>query len=185
MFSGSVARWLSLGTAVACAGCAHNSAPEGWLPKPAEAQAGAYGGWMELSYKQTTEQRADGELIAVSADSVWLLGEDQALVIPTTAVKRGKLTAYAAQKGPLALWTLLGTLSTISNGVGLIFTAPMWIIGGSLAVGSESRAPERKSPRLTWGELAPYARFPQGMPEGMDLSTLTAKSERERVRSER
>jgi hypothetical protein len=176
MFSGSVARWLRLGTAVACAGCARNSAPEGWLPKPAEAQAGAYGGWIELSYDQATEQRADGELIAVSADSVWVLSQDQALVIPTTAVKAGKLTAYAAQKGSLTLWTVVGTLSTISNGGFLLFTAPMWIIGGSLAVGGESRAPERKSPSLAWGELAPFARFPQGMPEGIDLSTLKAKT---------
>ena len=181
MFSVSVVRRLSLGVAVACAGCAHNSAPQGWLPKPAEAQAAAYGGWIELRYKQATEQRADGELIAVSADSVWLLDQDQALVIPTVSVERGKLTAYAAQKGPLALWTVLGTLSTISNGWFLIFTAPMWIVGGSLSVGSESRAPERKSPQLSWEELAPYARFPQGMPEGIELSRLKAKT----VRSEK
>lgn len=175
MLSGSVARWLSLGTAVVCAGCARNSAPEGWLPKPAEAQAGAYGGWIELSYDQATKQRADGELIAVSADSVWVLSQDQALVIPTTAVRAGKLTAYAAQKGGLTAWTVVGMLSTISNGWFLFFTAPMWIIGGPLAVGSESRAPERKSPPLAWGELAPFARFPPGMPEGIDLSTLKAK----------
>ena len=178
MFSVSVVRRLSLGVAVACAGCAHNSAPQGWLPKPAEAQAAAYGGWIELSYKQATEQRADGELIAVSADSVWMLDQDQALVIPTVSIKQGKLTAYAAQKGPLALWTVLGTLSTISNGWFLIFTAPMWIVGGSLSVGSESRAPERKSPQLSWEELAPYARFPQGMPEGIELSRLRAKTVR-------
>ena len=181
MFSGSVARWLSLGTAVACAGCARNSAPEGWLPKPKDAQATAYGGWIELRYNQGTEQRADGELIAVSADSVWVLSRDQALVIPTTAVRAGKLAAYAAQKGGRTLWTVVGTLSTISNGWFLFFTAPMWIIGGPFAVGSESRAPERKSPPLIWGELAPYARFPQGMPEGIELSRLKAKT----VRSEK
>jgi len=181
MFSGSVARWLSLGTAVACAGCAGNSAPEGWLPKPVEAQAGAYGGWIELRYNQATEQRADGELIAVSAESVWVLSGNQGLVIPTAGVKRGKLTAYAAQKGAVTTWAVLGTLSTISNGWFLIFTAPMWIIGGPLAVGSESRAPERKSPPLAWGELAAFARFPQGMPEGIDLSALKAKT----VRSEK
>ena len=180
MFSASIVRWLGLGIAVGSGGCAHNSAPKGWLPRPVEAQAAAYGGWIELSYNQATGQRADGELIAVSADSVWLFGQDQALVIPITAVKRGKLTAYAAEKGRLVLWTLVGTLSTISNGWFLIFSAPMWIVGGSLAVGGESRAPERKSQRLSWEELAPYARFPQGMPVGMDLSTLKAKT----VRSE-
>ena len=175
MFSVSVVRRLSLGVAVACAGCAHNSAPQGWLPKPTEAQAVAYGGWIELTYAESEDRHTDGELIAVSAESVWVLSGNQGLVIPTATVKKGKLTAYAAQKGPLALWTVLGTLSTISNGWFLIFTAPMWIVGGSLSVGSESRAPERKSPQLSWEELAPYARFPQGMPEGIDLSTLKAK----------
>jgi hypothetical protein len=182
MFSGSVARWLSLGTAVACAGCAAgNSAPDGWLPKPAEAQAGAYGGWIELSYDQPSEQRVDGELIAVSGDSVWVLSGSQGLVIPTAGVKRGKLTAYAAQKGAVTTWAVLGTLSTISNGLLLLFTAPLWIIVGPVAVESEVRAPQRKSPPLAWGELAPFARFPQGMPEGIDLSTLKAKT----VRSEK
>lgn len=176
MWSGSFARWLSLSTAVVGAGCgARNSAPAGWLPNPTEAQASAYGGWIELSYDRTTEQRVEGELIAVSADSVWVLDRDQTLGIPTVDVKSGKLTAYTAQKGALKTWVVVGALSTLSNGGFLIFTAPMWIIGGSLAVGGESRAPERKSPPLGWGELAPFARFPQSMPEGIDLSTLKAK----------
>ena len=170
------ASWVSLGVAVVCAGCASNTAPKGWLPSPAEAQAAAYGGWIELTYDQA-ERRTDGELIAVSAESVWVLSGSQALVIPTAAVKSGKLTAYAAQKGGLTAWTVLGTISTISNGGFLIFTAPMWMIGGSLAVGGESRAPERKHPRLTWVELAPFARFPQGLPEGLELTTLQPKGE--------
>jgi hypothetical protein len=176
MFFGSAARRLSLSTAVACAGCAGNSAPQGWLPKPTEAQAASHGGWIELSYDDAKEKRrTDGELIAVSADSVWVLSGNGGLVLPTAAVKEGKLTAYAAEKGRFTLWTVLGTLSTISNGWFLVFTAPMWIIGGSLAVASETRAPERKSPPLTWAELAPFARFPQGFPEGMALTALEAK----------
>ncbi|HEU5304619.1 MAG TPA: hypothetical protein VFU40_08245 [Gemmatimonadales bacterium] len=175
MLSGSLARRLSLGLVAACAGCATNSAPEGWLLKPTDAQSAAYGGWIELTYGMEAKRRADGELIAVSADSVWVLGQGQALVIPTAAVAKGKLTAYAAQKGSLTAWTIAGSLATISNGAFLIFTAPMWIIGGSLAVGSESRAPERSSPPLGWGELAPFARFPQGMPAGLDLTMLEAR----------
>ena len=63
----------------------------------------AYGGWIELSYKEETEQSADGELIAVSADSVWLLRQDQILVIPTAAVKQGKLTGLC-RAGPRVPW---------------------------------------------------------------------------------
>ena len=168
--------WMSLGVAVACTACAGNTAPKGWLPKPTEAQAAAYGGWIELTYAESEERHTDGELIAVSADSVWVLSGNQGLVIPTATVKKGKLTAYAAQKNGLTAWMLLGTLSTISNGGFLIFTAPMWLIGGSLAVGGESRAPERKSPPLTWVELAPFARFPQGIPEGIALTALQEKT---------
>ena len=171
------ALWVSLGIAIACAACARNTAPKGWLPKPIEAQTAAYGGWIELTYGEAAERRTDGELIAVSAESVWVLSGNQGLVIPTAAVKRGKLTAYAAQKGGLTAWTVIGTLSTISNGGFLIFTAPMWIIGGSLAVGGESRAPELKNPPLTWVELAPFARFPQGLPAGIALTALQPKKD--------
>jgi hypothetical protein len=175
MSASNLLSWMSLGVAVACTACAGNTAPKGWLPKPAEAQAAAYGGWIELTYAEPDERHTYGELIAVSAESVWVLSGNRGLVIPTATVKKGKLTAYAAQKDGLTAWMLLGTLSTISNGAFLIFTAPMWMIGGSLAVGGESRAPERKSPPLAWVELAPFARFPQGLPEGIALTALQEK----------
>jgi hypothetical protein len=175
MSRASLFLWLSAGVAVLDAGCASSSAPAGWLPKPAAAQSTAYGGWIELTYGQPTEQRAAGELIAVSAESVWVLSQTQALVISTSAVRAGKLTAYEAQKGGFTTWTVLGALSTISNGAFLIFTAPMWMIGGSLAVAGESRAPQRKISSVSWGGLAAFARFPQGMPEGIEMSTLEAK----------
>jgi hypothetical protein len=169
--------WWSLGIAMVCAACASNTAPRDWLSTPTQAQTSAYGGWIELTYDQPKERHTDGELIAVSADSVWVLSGNQGLVIPTAAVKRGKLTAYAAQKGGLTTWTALGTLATISNGLALVFTAPMWLIGGPLAVGAESRAPERKNPPLTWVELAPFARFPQGMPQGIEVTALQPKKD--------
>ena len=168
--------WAGLATAVAGAACAGSSAPKEWLPKPVEAQATAYGGWIELTHQSSAKPRlTEGELIAVSADSVWVLSDSQGVVIPTSAVGKGKLTVYAAQTGTLRAWTVLGALSTLSNGGFLIFTAPMWIIGGSIATGGESRAAERKHPPLTWTELAPFARFPQGMPEGVELTALRPK----------
>lgn len=176
MFARRFARSVGLVAAAGCAACASNSAPRGWLPKPGEAQVIAYGGWIELTYEENDgRRRAHGELIAVTADSVWVLEERGGLVIPTAAVRTGKLTAYAAQTGNVAAWTVVGTLATISNGAFLIFTAPMWIIGGTLVTGNESRAPERKHPPLTWVGLAPYARFPQGMPAGVELTALQSK----------
>jgi hypothetical protein len=178
MFAASVTRWVGLAAAAACAACASNSAPRGWLAEPAETQSAAYGGWIELTYQESQAKRhTDGELIAVSAESVWVLNGSGGHVIPTITVQGGKLTAYAAQTGTLTTWTVVGTLATISNGAFLIFTAPMWIVGGSLTAGGESRSPERKHPPLTWVELAPFARFPQGMPEGVELPALQPKKD--------
>ena len=182
MCGARVFRWTGLATAVAGAACAGSSAPKEWLPKPVEAQATAYGGWIELTHQSSAEpRRTEGELIAVSADSVWVLSETHGVVIPTSAVGKGKLTVYAGQRGTLTTWTVLGALSTLSNGGFLIFTAPMWIIGGSIAIGGESRAAERKHPPLTWTELAAFARFPQGMPDGVELRALRTKKDAARV----
>jgi hypothetical protein len=179
MFGGRLLRSARLGAAVTCAACAGNSTPKGWLPSPKEAQEAAYGGWIELTYLEAgQQQKGEGELIAVTADSVWVLTEYRGLVIPTSAVLKGKLTGYAAQN--LTAWALAGTLSTLSNGAFLVFTMPMWIVGGSLAKGSESRAAERKSPPLEWAELASFARFPQGFPEGIELSGLSRRTARDR-----
>lgn len=177
MFFANSARFVSLGAALASAGCsAGNSAPKDWLPKPAEAQAIAYGGWIELTYKGAEAKReADGELIAVSDDSVWVLSQNEGVVVSTASVKDGKLTAYAAQTGGLSGWTAVGTLSTLSNGAFLLFTAPLWLLVGGSSIAGESRDAQRKSPPLTWSELAAFARFPQGLPEGITFAALQAK----------
>lgn len=178
MSGGKIFPGVHIAVAVVCAACGGNNTPKGWLPTPKESQETAYGGWIELSYLENAEARgAAGELIAVSADSVWVLTSDQGLVIPTASVREGKLTGYAAQS--LTGWTLAGTLSSVSNGAFLIFTMPAWLIGGSLANGSESRAAQRKSPPLQWVELAQFARFPQGLPQGLEISGLSRKKGRD------
>ena len=176
MFADNLARRIGLAAALACVACKGTSVPKDWLPEPREAQTTAYGGWIELDYLEGQERRrAIGELIAASADSIWVLHETQPRVIPTAAVDSGKLFAYSPRTGDLTVWTVAGMVSTISNGWFLVFTAPMWMIGGGLAGRSEIRAAQRRHPPLTWGGLAPFARFPQGMPEGLGLSGLRVK----------
>ena len=153
-------------------GCAGNTAPPGFLDPPLVAQAAGYGGWMQLKLANGTA--ADGELIAVSADSVWLLGATP-VTVPVTAVKEGKLTTVYSEVGKVAGATGLGVLSTISNGILLVFTAPLWIIVGTAAGSSQSYTPERRAPPLRWTDLAGFARFPQGLPPGVALASLRAK----------
>jgi hypothetical protein len=154
------------------AACATNTAPQNFLPTPEEAQDIAAGGWMELDLaapKGVQGERVEGELLAVSADSAWVMTAQGGRAIATTAVRTGKLTGYRAAHGAVSGYTALGVLSTLSNGVVLIVTAPLWIIVGTTAASHESFAAQRLVPGpgttgLTWERLALFARFPQGMP---------------------
>jgi hypothetical protein len=176
MSVGNRTRSLGLIAAIGCLACGGNPAPNGWLPAPREAQTAAYGGWIEVDYTEGQSRRlAKGELIAASADSIWVLGDSQAVVVATSGVESGKLYAYAPQLGDVTGWTLAGIVSTISNGVFLIFTAPAWLVTGGFAGQSEARAARRTSPPRAWAELAMFARFPQGLPEGLELGRLQRK----------
>jgi hypothetical protein len=176
MSAGSSTRWAGL-AALLCTACAGAAAPKGWLPEPRNVPMSAHGGWLHLWYSEGAEHRQSaGELIAVSADSVWILNDTAGLVIPTTAADSGRLWVYQPRSGDLGRWALLGTLSTISHGVVLLFTAPMWVIAGGFAVSGEVGAAQRRAPPLTWGELSAYARFPQGLPESVALNALRAKT---------
>ncbi|HEX6670337.1 MAG TPA: hypothetical protein VF061_12290, partial [Gemmatimonadales bacterium] len=178
MSAGSPARRCGVAAALACASCARPSAPAHWLPEPKEAESTAYGGWIEVDYSEGQEvRRAAGELIAASADSLWVLDTTRPLVISTAAVRSGKLFGYSPRTGNLAGWTVAGVVSTISNGVFLVITAPLWAITGGIAIGSEVRAARRDVAPLGWAELRPFARFPQGMPD-VALDALRAKPAR-------
>jgi len=170
-------RW----TAVSAAGlvlltgaCFHSTAPRGWLPTAVEAQRDAYGGWIKLDYAVNGNRQAlHGELIAAAPDSVHVLTSEGMVAVLTATVISGTLTTYDANYGGLRLWAIFGGVSTLSHGVGLVFTLPLWAIAGSTATASASKAPrvESTNPAL----LRAYARFPQGIPPGLDPRSLRQK----------
>jgi len=118
-----------------------------------------------------------GELLAATTDSLFVLpldGPFHAVARPT--VTELQLTAYDANWGYLGVWTALGTLSTLSHGLFLPLSAPVWIIGGSVATSSQSRRPVFTNPPLE--TLRRFARFPQGLPPNLARDQLRPKSAR-------
>lgn len=157
-------------------GCATTTAPSKWLAPPIETQRQAYGGWISIDY-QTNRLKSEihGELIAMHPDSVFLLTADRFVAIPADKITNAKLTAYDPNVGPLALWSFLGTLSTVSHGFILILSAPIWIISGTAASSAQSYQPQLSFPKNSWPEFHKYARFPTGLPKGLDRKTLKRK----------
>lgn len=149
------------------AACAGNPAPSGWLAPAREAREDPYGAWVVLS-REPAPQVA-GELLAVERDSIYVLTPaGEVVAVSPFGVRRATVAFYDAQWGGLAAWTILGALSTASNGYFLVLTFPLWTVGGSLITGGQSRAPLRTLRRGdAWEAVRRYARFPQGLPPGL------------------
>lgn len=174
------------------AGCGTTGAPPGLLPKVDEAASDPYGGWIQVSLREgATPRRLEGELIASESETLWMLPaardwstvtwSDSLIAIPWSAVERIKVAGWQPETTGLALWGTVGSLSTISHGVGLVFSFPIWIVSTVAAVRGENQAavvegrpdrwrdePARSWTRAAppWTELRARARFPQGLPPG-------------------
>jgi len=158
-------------------GCASTTAPRHWLPTAEEAQQEAYGAWITVEYNTTSSDKriAEGEFIAVNGESVFVLTSEKLVVIPQKQIKQGRLVTYDSKYGVLGIWTLVGVLSTPSHGIGLIISAPVWIVLGSIITSGQSYEPIETTPVKSWDELRKFARFPQGMPKALDPKTLKGK----------
>ena len=163
-------------TLIHISGCASTTAPHGWLPPPSVAQHEGFGSWISVSYRTGDLIRTvHGELIAIHSNQVFILTVQELTSISTDSIYDMKLTAYNARAGGLTGWTCLGILSTISHGVFLIFTSPVWLIGGSIATVGRSYEPQMTYPARLLIEFHAYARFPHGLPEGIDRQSLKPK----------
>jgi hypothetical protein len=192
-------------------GCTSTTAPEGYLELPIRAAEEAYGGWATVDYaledgeripERERNARVHGELLAVTADSLFVLRpagdpgarrenivgddpyrhrmsvrapEDTVIVLPRDRVLRVQLTGYQTPASEPAVWTTLGTISTLSHGFLLVLSAPFWIVAGSAISASYSREGETKYPKKDWNSLRTFARFPQGWPSGLDRRVLRAR----------
>lgn len=169
---------IALAIVLAASACVSHGAPRGFLTEVDAAGIQAWGGWIDVRVGAPGggEETLRGELVAASADSLWILTATGGRVVATGAVTQGHLTGYDPDSGEVERGVLLGTVSTISNGIFLVFTAPMWIIGGSVAANSQRKVAREEVSALGWADLVAWARFPQGMPSGLDLDDLEPRS---------
>jgi hypothetical protein len=128
-----------------------------------------------------------GELLAVGPEQFLLLEDDRVKTVPVQEVDRvrvwrhdlnGSHVSTFARGGGLVTGGVLSLacMSVEDNGgggclgVGALVAAT-WAIVGSLATHSAERA-ARLDVSANWKTLEPYARFPQGLPEGLNLRGL-------------
>lgn len=158
----------ALAALAALAGCASSPAPR--ARSIDQAITDGHGGWIELELAGAGE--VHGELIAVDPDAVRVLELGRLRVVPRAAIGAARLWPWDPQADAIAVWGVVGLLSTPSHGYFLMASAPVWLITTAMFAAFESRASILAYPASSWAQLAVWARFPQGMPPGLDPAAL-------------
>jgi hypothetical protein len=143
-------------------GCASNPAPSGTLPTAEQVENTAYGGYILVRLRGGGE--AQGELLAVNSREVFVKTSVGQRTIRLDQVETMRMATYHTGEYGMSGWGLIGTLSTVSHGFLLVFSAPIWILTTSLSAAGESRRALIDFPDRPLSEFAMWARYPQGMP---------------------
>lgn len=170
--------WVVVLSAVLITGCAGINAPRGAVPVVDSAPQDAFGGWAGVWETKDYAPTFEGELIALSADSIYVLKENTLEVRSIANVRRVRVVGYDPRAGDLQTWTLSGALSTLSHGGWAILSMPLWLATGLSTTRGAARASEINFPsrQQTWKDAVPFARFPQGLPANLDRNQLTGRA---------
>jgi hypothetical protein len=162
----SLTGWLPL------AGCTASSpAPRGSRRTIEQAQRDPRGAWINI---RTDTGEVAGELLAVEQSAVVVASTAGFQRVPVARIREWTLAWYEASNSGVLGYNVIGTLSTLSHGFWLVFTAPLlWILPGTVIARQQSRQgyeSSRSGDPVAHLALARYARFPAGLPPGFDPS---------------
>ena len=163
--------------------CRTIHAPDNWLPENEEMMENAYGGWIYLWIIDPNDEYAyepdiSGEFISYRNGEITILNYDSIYTIDTNSIAEVVLELVDKNVSTIVVWGFFGTLSTMSHGMYLSFSAPIWIMGTTIAASGESYRDvyEAEYPRKKWwAEVKRFARFPQGIPDEVDINKLKPK----------
>ncbi len=202
MQSASAARLVITLSIAVLSGAASAKPPPGYLPDAEAAALDPHGAWVELwvtsvathcpAPPSTTDSvttpttKIEGELIACAGDSIHVLTHRCLVSIARDDVSQARATFFDAGTRQITYWTIAGAVSTLTHGLGLVFSLPLWIIGGLSAHHTQANAArmeyEQDADQVgnemvpdTWVALATVARFPAGLPPAVDRHGLVGK----------
>ena len=128
----------------------------------------------------------EGELIAAEPGRIWVLGKEQVFEVPLSSVEEVRVRRHGFTPGKALLWAAIGAVVTGgllagacssvdgAQNCGNVFAVVggIWLGVGGLAAASMGGSSSIAVPRPSVEDLSPYARFPQGVPEGFDPRSL-------------
>ena len=152
--------------------CNTVKAPLASVPKRNSLATDTYGGWIELRLVSAKDS-VSGEFIATGYDSLYIMEDARVQGYAISDIRYARVVFFKNMSGAYTAWTVLGSLLTFSNGYFMIFTLPVTIIIGLSTTFAESkRINFLDYPFNSLEDLSKYSRFPQGMPQEINIADL-------------
>lgn len=182
--------FVLLVAAMALTDCAAYRAPVGWLPKRDGVGADPYGGWIYVELGSGDHLSiVQGEYISLDDSAAYVLSSDGMIRVSFDRVSTATLRVHDVDISEFGAWGALGTVSTLTHGWYLGVTALVWIGVWIGAANAEALSGRERVDQLVAGggdahdipirmwftENIIYARFPEGLPKGIDLNKLRGK----------
>ncbi len=147
-------------------GCVNNAK----LPKYNEIGSHPYGVIIEMAYR--SDEFLTGELIAVNDSNVYILSSNYktCMEIPKKQIKYYEI--QFAQPKHYGLSMLLLPFSTISHGYFALLTFPINFVATTIITATSEYNYTIRDKKLKYEQLHMYARFPQGIPDGVRLTDI-------------
>jgi hypothetical protein len=132
-------------------------------------------------------ERVKGELLAVGADRLWVLApEGRGRGIPFDAIEEVRVRRHGLDGKTAGAWATIGAVATGAalagacgsvEGAGgcggfFLLTAGIWALFGGPAAHGLGKSSELRVSAPNFAMLRPYARFPQGLPQGVEPASL-------------
>jgi hypothetical protein len=167
--------WL----AVIAVGCVHGNPDPRDLGAEKMARSGL-GSWAVVTQHEFKE--TEGELIATDNGALYMLVNEthELRRFDRTPDLKVVLYNYSIEQ-ELEAWRVLGSLSTLSHGAWLVISLPIWLITTSATINGEMDRASTRYPEEPWEVLGMWARFPQGLPLGIDAKTLVEETATDRT----
>jgi hypothetical protein len=153
--------------------------PKTYLPKPKEYLSDVKGSYITVVMKSRSHITHEGEIIAVDKEHLILLSVsrwDTTTVIHKEEVQSAQILLARTSDDPekIGTWAGLMNLMTLAHGYFMVFTVPMNIIASiATATGASNSNYRIHYPdEIKWDDISKFARFPQGMPKGVEVKDL-------------
>lgn len=149
-----------------------------YLPRYDTIGENQYGSFIKI--KRPNKTALKGELIAVQLDGIYILSDSVAKgdtlkykqLHRVTLEQMENFSVYFAKPPSYEIFVPLLSLATISHGAFLIFSFPINLITTIAVASGAYDSSSYNSKEITMDQLKMYARYPQGIPPGIDIASI-------------